>query len=366
MALIYCPECGEKISHTVTQCIHCGVKLQVCPECYQAYMEKVDRCSECGYKFTQKENQQQEQQNNYNANQNFAKDSEQKKENVTSPKTLIKKIKLDSKIVSFFSAKNPLGWLNFVAIACIVIVAFKIQQWVDSLVYYGDALEQAEHVMNICYSFESDVSRIKMLIFAVFALYGAVAVCNVMKVYIYPRELALWTNHKKINILDYLIYGFKMDFGKLIHDEAVEEAKSMEALLKAEILKKDNKYRNLLRLDAFVSSGIAVAALAILYDFASNIAELFMQAQLRDYLSQNNSEFDLLKIIWESDQLWFLIVFAVAFFVLPVVTKKAIYKKEELWVRTNIPEFYGKYDRYVKCPEAYSMELTVDNLDRRV
>ena len=51
MAIIACPECGEKISDTVKKCVHCGVKIKVCPECRKVYTEDVSFCAECGCVF---------------------------------------------------------------------------------------------------------------------------------------------------------------------------------------------------------------------------------------------------------------------------------------------------------------------------
>ncbi len=51
MAVTKCPECGEKISTSVKQCIHCGCEIRVCPECGMMHKSAVDICEECGYSF---------------------------------------------------------------------------------------------------------------------------------------------------------------------------------------------------------------------------------------------------------------------------------------------------------------------------
>lgn len=51
MAIINCPECNEKISSSVNQCVHCGIKIAVCPECEKVYASHPEICSECGYVF---------------------------------------------------------------------------------------------------------------------------------------------------------------------------------------------------------------------------------------------------------------------------------------------------------------------------
>ena len=49
MAIVICPECNEKISSSVSQCVHCGAKITVCPECGKIYMDHPNTCAECGY-----------------------------------------------------------------------------------------------------------------------------------------------------------------------------------------------------------------------------------------------------------------------------------------------------------------------------
>ena len=57
MAVINCPECNEKISNTVKQCVHCGASIVICPECGTAFVEGVKLCTECGYEFKKKNEQ---------------------------------------------------------------------------------------------------------------------------------------------------------------------------------------------------------------------------------------------------------------------------------------------------------------------
>lgn len=52
MAISKCPECGETISKSLEQCIHCGCKLMHCPKCGRVNKASDSVCSECGYSFT--------------------------------------------------------------------------------------------------------------------------------------------------------------------------------------------------------------------------------------------------------------------------------------------------------------------------
>ena len=53
MAMITCPNCGEKISDKAKSCVHCGVSLQpeekrVCGECGTELEEDMEICPVCG------------------------------------------------------------------------------------------------------------------------------------------------------------------------------------------------------------------------------------------------------------------------------------------------------------------------------
>lgn len=54
MALIICPECGQKISDKSSTCIHCGCSLEKkkkCPECGSIVNESESLCNICGFPF---------------------------------------------------------------------------------------------------------------------------------------------------------------------------------------------------------------------------------------------------------------------------------------------------------------------------
>lgn len=55
MALIKCPECGEQVSTSASQCVHCGCTYTVCPECGKIHVGAFAVCPECGFQIkTQK------------------------------------------------------------------------------------------------------------------------------------------------------------------------------------------------------------------------------------------------------------------------------------------------------------------------
>ena len=54
MALINCPECGQKISDKASACIHCGCPIEknkTCPECGSVVNESDTVCKTCGFPF---------------------------------------------------------------------------------------------------------------------------------------------------------------------------------------------------------------------------------------------------------------------------------------------------------------------------
>lgn len=48
MALIKCPECGQEVSSTVHQCVHCGFSFTVCPDCGEVFESSATVCPNCG------------------------------------------------------------------------------------------------------------------------------------------------------------------------------------------------------------------------------------------------------------------------------------------------------------------------------
>ncbi|MCH5155105.1 MAG: zinc ribbon domain-containing protein [Clostridiales bacterium] len=48
MALIDCPNCGNKISDSAVKCVHCGCELSICPDCGNVEAGENTICSKCG------------------------------------------------------------------------------------------------------------------------------------------------------------------------------------------------------------------------------------------------------------------------------------------------------------------------------
>lgn len=48
MALVKCPECGNEVSSTARQCVHCGFSFVVCPDCGEILSDGVTVCPNCG------------------------------------------------------------------------------------------------------------------------------------------------------------------------------------------------------------------------------------------------------------------------------------------------------------------------------
>ena len=53
MALIECPECGQKISDKTKLCVHCGVSVKICGECGKMVIADAMLCPSCGMEFEQ-------------------------------------------------------------------------------------------------------------------------------------------------------------------------------------------------------------------------------------------------------------------------------------------------------------------------
>lgn len=51
MALITCPECGNKISDNSGVCVHCGYRFKICPTCKNVCAENTPVCGACGHDF---------------------------------------------------------------------------------------------------------------------------------------------------------------------------------------------------------------------------------------------------------------------------------------------------------------------------
>lgn len=128
MAISKCPQCGEMLSTSVTQCIHCGCEVMLCPECGTFNITETESCRECGFHFSEIKDSTTIKTGDNTKSENIANDE------LNSVITADEAIRAVGK-ESYYSHKNPFNILWFVMLG---ITILDIVMCIISMIVSGD------------------------------------------------------------------------------------------------------------------------------------------------------------------------------------------------------------------------------------
>ena len=311
MAIINCPECNEKISDTVTQCVHCGSKIIVCPECKAVYINDQQNCSNCGFAFKKEQSHKEEtQKTEYKNAKEVYYDWEKTNK--------MSKIKLDM-------------WLIFAAIGLIIWAVVKLLTW-DSVTDLAETSDLRDNIQLL-------------LILAGISYVGS----NIYAYFIFTvkrRESFLdWSKSNNVSLPSMITSTIDMDFDAMTLEKALDYISSAEYCLLAEIYKKnfillskEKKYRAM-------STVLSAVAVVFLYMFLFNNAEIYIQAELfkSDLLGNPGFKFSMMED-------WWMLIAGVVFMVLESFVNgfydKSEKKECEKWINKNAPEYIESYKKW--------------------
>ena len=313
MAIIACPECQEKISDTVTQCVHCGAKISVCPECKKVYAKEINVCTECGCFLNRIEHQSKNEESKLNS----AKD--------------VMSVWKKEKTMDHYLFTNTIWFILIVAsVIFVAIAAFQ-------LLFWNDVFKADETFSNIK----------TMLVFAAvfFVLQSAYySLGNFYKTLL----LSAWCVGEKVDFKFVLTTTLKKNFDAMTLDEASEELGGAQWCIIAAtyaqnaILRYKQKKLNIIKVCFVVVSAI------FLLLFAFKNIEIYMQAEIwkSDILGTTGFEFSMIED-------WILLIISAVAYIVRLFLNKLIDKNEEkacdAWVSENIPDCVEEYSKYAKA-----------------
>ena len=320
MAVINCPECNEKISNTVKQCVHCGASIVICPECGTAFVEGVKLCTECGYEFKKKNEKSTIKKESKNEQEGTQFDAEQ----------------LESKVKE---SEPKWSFIDLLELLCAVVpgllclfVFFLISNWSDSperMLTYIDVQKTCTIVMVI-----------SAILFVGEAIFNVINEKNTMQKFINTSRAKQTELHKVIE--NTLI----IDYSKKKPEYADDQADSLKKILNAEIYDKDQSARP--RFKNWVAVVIICKAVFCLCLF------LFLQHNIGIYMTKELFKADMLNIpgwSWTSVERWWLLAVEVIALVIKKIytsrVKKDSVNRRRDWINQNFSQSLQVYDTYL-------------------
>ena len=309
MAIISCPECGEKISDSVKQCIHCGVNIVTCKECGKIYTKAVHTCSECGYVF---------QETSAPSPKNECKSS----------KNVIAKWEEGNILRKFY-------YHGYISIALIILSVIFLGIAAITLFTWSDILKT-----------EDTFSRIKTLIVFSALFYVAKYIYDYFGNYFKIISLSHWIAQNKIDTKSILHFTINQDFDSMTLDEASAELSGCQWCLRGMAFSKNvllrTNYQKYLTIQTCLSAVVAIF-IAI---FCAQNTETYMAAEILQSDILDIPGFELSMI----ENWWMLIVAAGAFvanYFMDKYAEKLLEKGEKDYIQQMLPDCKERYKKYV-------------------
>ena len=331
MAIINCPECDQKISSTVKQCIHCGAKITVCPECEKVFIDDVETCSSCGYSFSKKHNQ--EETTRSEENDNTLKTARQAKEKWIS----------ENPIRNAYSTTYGRGSCLLVLVSFLVVFALfaLINKEIASL----DLLD-----------YNSTVSNLKTYLLAGSVMLILSSIYNAIEKVLCYHDFSKWAARSKIDTLALINRSFSLDFSKFVPEEVKKESQAIQLCLNAEIYDKDIGMKSA-RNGLFATSiSFSIVKTFFLYLFAVSNLKNFLGYVVIYSLTHDNApqigDFDFSTF----ENWWIFAVWLVLVIIDEIVIRTSnnrINKIHRAWMDKHMPENVSKYNTYIKDPSKY-------------
>lgn len=312
MAIITCPECGQKISSTAQQCVHCGCKITVCSECGKVLLGEPDICSECGYPFKKE------------MPQNSPSEKSHDFKDVTEA---IDKWKSES-IVNKLLASDILFYLSLALFAIpTVMILINSFSFLDK--------ESVE-----LFTFKSELSAIKTSIIFCVVFDILTDFLEKQQKYFFCYMFYKWTKEKNIDLKKLIEKSFDLEYNNKSSKEKMNFVKYLSLTVRTMHYAEDRLSREKTITIMVVYNILSVISKILLWAFLYSFIEYIYSAKLFDL----TGNFDLVKTIFNYKDLWlFLIPIAMGIIKFFVVRLEKSNIDAELWFKKNIPNAYTKY-----------------------
>ncbi len=318
MAIIKCPECNEKISSTVDQCVHCGAKIIACPECETAFVKGAKVCTECGYEFEKahptvdlKDQSTDEGNKKINANH------------------------LDTGMVekgSVYLLVLLTGLASLVTIGFLFWIFTKLLDWNKTP---ANMLLTAKDLHSDCMT---------LLTFAmIFIVVGAILDVAEKKARV--QQYVNKARENKTTLPQIIENTLSIDYSKKSRDYADDQSQNLRDIINADIYERSVDAKNRFMSCSVFKIVLSVVISVCLYFFIQHNIEVFMTAEL--------FKSDMLNIpgwSWERiEEWWLLVVVCVAVIIIKVLDKtiEISEKKRSEWIKKEFPDGYETYDKHL-------------------
>ncbi|MBQ7339378.1 MAG: hypothetical protein IJW43_00810 [Clostridia bacterium] len=333
MAILSCPECGEKISDKAKQCVHCGCELFICKECGNVLTGDSRVCSNCGYELEKSKINTQIIDKKIDDAPKAFEDWKEKEST--------------SKLILF----APIIKIIAIVVALVILVV-----GIVNLISWADSIGSGD--FSFLTTYEDKLSSIKTciiffgIILAVGILFGSYHLC--IEHTLYGKYLI----RKKLKPKELIEKTLNADFPAMEADEVLSCSVGIEETIFSDIHTNDIIERKKTYNSKLVNSVILVVGICLMVIFMVLNVEKYMETLV--VYGKEYFEFSMISH-------WWMLIGGVVLMIIQKIHNKSINKtlenKRDTWAKKNVPELYDVYDVYVKNSDKIIENLFKD-LDR--
>lgn len=316
MSIIHCPECNEKISSTVSQCVHCGVKITVCPECEKIYTEHLERCSECGYVFKKIV----EAKN---------KETDEENETLCTSSDIKRKWKIENPIS--FVLEHLETILSVIGSVFLILAAVKLINW-------NNKLSDLDNIMRT----KETLKTIKTLFGFCITFFIAEKIYEDIRPTLIGDMLSTWANIKKIDLIEIIKTTFSKDYSKAVEEEKDIVSEDLKLTINSVFLNGNYLVKNKRTINHAINAIFVIVGYIIICLFAFQNIDIFIEAQFlqSDLTNTSGWSFSSIEDWWKL--IAGIIVLVIGYFYREIVIHR-LENAREKWINKNMPEHYENY-----------------------
>ncbi len=322
MAIVCCPECGEKISDTSKKCIHCGCEVKFCKECKHAWVGESSICSECGYEI--------KDTSIYSFKPNL---------NLNDAKEVHTAWKNGSYIRKYFG--NYMVCIALLVISFIFFIVGMIK-----LFTWGDGLEEL-------LTYEDTISSINALIIFWAIFYVSSNIYSWTYESVIYNSISTWMKYRKIDGKEIIGQTANIDFNSMPLEETLSYCNATYILIAAETSKNNEILKNKQK-----NTAIIVTCLAF---FFSLFLCVFVLSNVKEYIGIKIFKFDT-SFNFSSIVNWWALILSIVIYVIKLIYCKACEKKEKEthieWIKKEFPEQHNKIEYLLSAIDRYVEKIT--------
>ncbi len=321
MAIISCPECGEKVSDTSKKCVHCGCEFKICNECKHVWVGDSNVCAECGFEIKEKSNSSNTNKNLSDAKEMYA---------AWRDGSFVRKL--------FGNYMVSIGLL-VISFVFFVVGIVKLFTW-------GEGLEDI-------LTYEDTISSINTLIIFWAIFYVSSKIYSWTYESVMYNSIATWMKYRKIDGKEAIRQTLNIDFNSMPLEETLSYSNAIQVFIAVEARKNNEILKNKQK-----NSAMIVTCLSF---FFSLFLCIFVLSNVKEYIGIKVFEYAT-KFKFSSVVSWWALIVSVVLFIIKFLYCKECEKKQKVtydeWVKKEFPEQNDKIEYIMSATDRYVEKIT--------